>query len=107
MDDQGREVAVWLHDAAARRIVGITDATQPSTLSRWAIQGRLVREVGAGIWLRADTVQEFRPLPDGTVKQINWMFKSGELLVMWNAVLTIQAFDGPSAAKEIGFRPRE
>jgi hypothetical protein len=43
MDDQGREVAVWLHDPAARRIVGITDATQPSALSRWAIQGRPVR----------------------------------------------------------------
>ena len=66
------------------------------------MQGTIVEEVGVGLWLEADTIQEFRPVAKG-VKQVNWMFKSAQLLVRWDAIITIQAFDG--GAMEIGFKP--
>jgi len=94
-----REVAVWLHDDHARLIVGAAPANKPS---RWAIQGAIVEEVGVGLWLRTDTIQEFRPIAIG-VKQVNWQFASTQLLIRWDAVITIQVFEG--SGKEIGFKP--
>ena len=96
-DGKRRDVAVWLEDGAARLIVGASPANKPS---RWAIQGTIVEEVGVGVWLKADTFQEFRPLDKG-VKQVNWLFKSSQLLIPWAAVLTIQAFE--EGTKEMGF----
>ena len=91
-----RDVAVWLHDESARVIVGAPSAATPS---RWAVQGEIVEEVGAGLWLKANTVEEFRPGGG----QVNWLFKSSQLFIPWHAIVTIQAFEG--GAKEIGFRP--
>jgi len=99
MDENSRQVAVWLHDNHARLIVGAAPANNPS---RWAIQGTMVGESGVGLWLRTKTIQEFRPTTIGT-KQVNWQFASTELLVRWDAVITIQVFE--SSGKEIGFRP--
>jgi hypothetical protein len=62
-----RDVAVWLDDGWARLIVGAVPAQKPS---RWAIQGVIVEEVAVGVWPKADTVQEFRPLAKG-MKQVN------------------------------------
>jgi len=99
MDENSREVAVWLHDDHARLIVGAAPAKNPS---RWAIQGTMVGEIGVGLWLRTNTIQEFRPIAIGT-KQVNWQFASTELLIRWEAVITIQVFEG--SPKEIGFKP--
>jgi hypothetical protein len=85
-----RDVAVWLADGMARLIVGALPAAKPS---RWAVEGVIVEEVGVGIWLKANTIQEFRPL-NKRVKQVNWMFKSDQLLIRWDAIITIQAFEG-------------
>jgi hypothetical protein len=93
-----RDVAVWLEDGWARLIVGALPVEQSS---RWAVQGVIVEEVGVGLWLKADTIEEFRPLDRG-VKQVNWMFKSEQLLIKWEAIITIQAFEGGD--KEIGFK---
>ena len=92
------DVAVWLDDASARLIVGAGPAAIPS---RWVVQGVIVEEIGVGIWLKADTIQEFRP-PSMTGKQVKWMFKSSQLLIQWGAVITIQAFD--EGKIEIGFK---
>ena len=100
MDENSREVAVWLHDDRARLIVGAAPAT--NNPSRWAIQGTMVGENGVGLWLRTNTIQEFRPTTIGA-KQVNWQFASTELLVRWDAVITIQVFE--SSGKEIGFKP--
>lgn len=99
MYEKSREVAVWLHDNHARLIVGAAPANNPS---RWAIQGTIVEEIGVGLWLRTTTIQEFRPIAMGT-KQVNWQFASTELLIRWDAVITIQVFEG--SGKEIGFKP--
>ena len=99
-----RDVAVWLVDGMARLIVGAPPLPEDGTPSRWAIQGVIVdSEVGVGLWLKADTIQDFRPLAKGT-KRVNWLFKSSQLLIPWMAALTIQAFD--EGAKEMGFTPR-
>jgi hypothetical protein len=37
------------------------------------------------------------------VKQVNWQFASAELLIRWEGVITIQAFE--SSGKDIGFKP--
>ena len=55
-----------------------------------------------GLWLRTSAIQEFRPVSIG-VKQINWQFASTQLLIRWEAVITIQVFEG--SPKEIGFKP--
>jgi len=99
MDENPREVAVWLHDDHARRIVGAAPANNPS---RWAIQGTMVGEIGVGLWLRTNAIQEFRSSNFGT-KQVNWQFASTELLIRWDAIITIQVFE--SSGKEIGFKP--
>ncbi len=99
MMEKSREIAVWLHDDHARLIVGAAPANKPS---RWAIQGAIVEEVGVGLWLRTDAIQEFRPIAIG-VKQVNWQFASTQLLIRWDAVITIQVFEG--SGKEIGFKP--
>lgn len=99
MDEKSREVAVWLHDDKARLIVGAAPANNPS---RWAIQGIIVADIGVGFWLRTTTIHEFRPIAIG-VKQVNWQFASTELLIRWEAVITIQVFEG--SPKEIGFKP--
>ena len=103
MPKKRREVAVWLQDDAARLMVGaLPSGNLPS---RWAVQGEIVEEVMAGIWLKANTIQEFRPItsgPNQTTKQIDWLFKSEQLLIMWGAILTIQAFEGGQI--DIGFR---
>lgn len=98
--DKGREVAIWLHDDWGRLIVGALPAAKPS---RWVAQGVIVEEVSVGVWLKADTIQELRPLDKGGVKQVNWMFRSSQLLIRWDAVVTILAFEG--GAKQIGFTP--
>ena len=98
MDEKSREVAVWLYDDHARLIVGAAPATKPS---RWAILGTIVEEIGVGLWVRTYAVQEFRPVAIG-VKQVNWQSASTELLVRWDAIITIQGFEG--SAKEIGFK---
>src|SRR5438128_7961584 len=79
MDENSREVAVWLHDNHARLIVGAAPANNPS---RWAIQGTMVGEIGVGLWLRTNAIQEFRSSNFGT-KQVNWQFASTELLIRW------------------------
>jgi hypothetical protein len=97
-DERFSEVAVWLHDDHARLLVGAAPATRPS---RWAIQGSIADEIGVGLWLRANTIQEFRPVTSG-VKQVTWQFASTELLIRWDAIITIQVFEG--GGKEIGFK---
>ena len=37
------------------------------------------------------------------MKQVNWIFESSQLLIRWEAIVTIQAFEGDD--KEIGFKP--
>ena len=100
MDEKSREVAVWLYDDHARLIVGAPPAPANKP-SRWAIQGTIVEEIGVGLWVRTYTIQEFRPVAIG-VKQVNWQSTSTELLVRWDAIITIQGFEG--GAKEIGFK---
>jgi|SRR5215475_6060167 len=99
MMEKSREVAVWLHDDHARLMVGAAPANKPS---RWAILGTIVEQIGVGFWLRTSTLQEFRPVTIGA-KQVNWQFASSELLIRWEAVITIQVFEG--SPKEIGFKP--
>ena len=102
MAKKNPKVAVWLLDDWARRIVGAKPADEDSPPSRWAVQGVIVEEVSAGVWLKADTIDEFRPLHAG-VKQVNWIFNSDQLLVKWDAIITIQIFEGPNI--DIGFKP--
>lgn len=104
--EQRLNVAVWLKDEWARLIVGAPPAKTPS---RWATQGEIVEEVAVGLWLKTDTIKEFRPGAEefrpgaGRMKQVDWMFKSSQLLIRWEAIVTIQAFEGDD--KEIGFKP--
>jgi len=98
MMEKSGEVAVWLHDDHARLIVGAAPASKSS---RWAIRGTIVEEIGVGLWLRTRAIQEFRPVSIG-VKQINWQFVSTGLLIRWEAVITIQVFEG--SPQEIGFK---
>jgi len=93
------DVAIWLQDDWGRSVVDAKPGARPS---RWVIQGVIVEEVGAGVWVSGDTIKEFRPLDDGSVKHVSWVFKSSQLLIPWSAILTIQAFDG--GAKEFGFK---
>jgi hypothetical protein len=99
MDENSRIVAVWLHDDHARLIVGAAPAAKPS---RWAIEGTIVERIDVGLWLRTHAIHEFRPVTMGA-KPVNWRFTSTELLIRWEAVITIQAFE--SSGKEIGFKP--
>ncbi len=99
MDEKPRRVAVWLHDDHARLIVGAAPATKPS---RWAIEGTIVETITVGLWVRTHTIYEFRPFAVG-VKQVNWQFASTELLIRWEAVITIQVFE--SSGTDIGFKP--
>ena len=99
MEQKSKEVAVWLRDDHARAIVGAAPANNPS---RWAVQGIIGDDTGLGFWLRANIIQEFRPITNGT-KQITWRSTSTELLIRWDAVLTIQVFEG--GGDDIGFKP--
>ena len=99
MAENSRTVAVWLHDDHARLIVGAAPATKPS---RWAIEGTIVETIDVGLWLRTHAIHEFRVVTIG-VKQVNWQFASTELLIRWEAVITIQVFE--SSGKELGFKP--
>jgi hypothetical protein len=97
---QPKSVAVWLEDSRARLMVGAP--AQVAKRGRWAVDGTIIEDAGAGLWLKADTVQEFRSIAKG-VKQFNWVFKSSQLFIPWGAILTIQVFEG--GTKEIGFNP--
>jgi len=99
MDENSRIVAVWLHDDHARLVVGAAPAAKPS---RWAIEGTIVETIDGGLWLRTHAIHEFRPVTMGA-KPVDWRFASTELLIRWEAVITIQAFE--SSGKEIGFKP--
>jgi hypothetical protein len=101
MDGNSRIVAVWLHDDHARVIVGAAPAAKPS---RWAIEGTIVETNNVGLWLRTHAIHEFRPVTVGA-KSVNWRFTSTELLIRWEAVITIQAFE--SSGKDIGFTPAD
>ena len=98
------EVAVWLADDAARLIVGAQPAPEERGRSRWVTKGFIVDEVGGvGFWLQAHTIRELRPaVRKKPAKHVMWGFKSGQLFIRWDAVLTIQAFE--SEAKEVGFK---
>jgi hypothetical protein len=67
-----RVVAVWLHEEAARTIVGASHR-EGKPPSRWVIQGTIVEEVGFGVWLEADTIEELRR--GEMADRIEWMFK--------------------------------
>src|SRR5438445_13111877 len=99
MDENPREVAVWLHDDHARRIVGAAPANNPS---RWAIQGTMVGETGVGFGPRTKTIQEFGPTAIVT-KQVNCQFASAELLVRRSAGPPIQGLE--ITGNEIGYIP--
>jgi hypothetical protein len=94
---------VWLEDGAARRIVGAPWSEQAS---RWVVKGvRVGNEMGVGFWLKAEEtiIREIRPADEGKPPEhVLWGFKSGQLLIKWDAVLYIQGFEGE--AKEIGFK---
>jgi hypothetical protein len=103
MEKKKLEVAVWLLDGWARLIVDAPSAKNPS---RWVTQGTIVDEAAMGFWLKGDntqafTIQELRPVTGGA-KQVNWMFKSSQLFIRWDAIITIQAFEG--GAKDFGFK---
>jgi hypothetical protein len=76
-------------------------ATKPS---RWAIEGTIVETNNVGLWLRTHAIHEFRPVTMGA-KSVNWRFASTELLIRWEAVIMIQAFE--SSGKDIGFTPAD
>ena len=99
MTENSREIAIWLHDDHARLIVGAEPANKSS---RWAIRGTIVERIRVGLWLRTSVIEEFRPNSIG-VKRVNWQFTSSELLIRWEAVITIQVFE--DSPKEIGFKP--
>src|SRR5438876_8145705 len=97
-EEKSKEVAIWLSDGYGRLLVGAAGAQKSG---RWVTQGTIVEEIGAGVWLKTDTIQEFRPVAKG-VKRVDWMFKSSQLLVRWDGIITIQVFEG--GVKEIGFK---
>src|SRR5262245_54217592 len=90
-------VCVWLEDGVARLIVGAPPRDQDERPDRWAVQGDITEDVGAGLWLKAGTVQQFLQREDGLRKLADWTFKSPELFIPWQAVLTIQAFEGETS----------
>jgi len=84
-DREAHSVAIWLEDSRARLMVGAP--AQVAKRSRWAADGTIVEDAGAGLWLKADTVLEFRPIAKG-VKQVNWVFMSSQLFIPWGAIGT-------------------
>jgi hypothetical protein len=97
------EIAVWLEDGAARKIVGAPSSDQAS---RWVVKGvRVGDELGVGFWLKVEEtiIREIRPADElKPPKHVLWGFKSGQLFIKWDAVLYLQGFEGE--AKEIGFK---
>jgi hypothetical protein len=103
MNLEGKYLAVWLHDEAAKLFLGLPQST---TESRWAVLGMGVSEGESlhGLWLEVDTLQE-RKGPDANVAR-NWRVRPPVCLIKWEWIITIQVL-GEEIDKlpQFGFRP--
>ena len=106
MNLEGKYLAVWLHDEAAKLLLGLP---QPTTESRWAVLGvaQPDAETPNGLWIEVDVLQE-RKGPDAKVIR-KWKLQPlphRVCLIRWPWIITVQVLGEPvSETPEFGFVP--
>ena len=95
MLENKQRVAVWLLDEWARALLA---APASQVQSRWVAMGSVVEVVPQGIWLASGRIEEWKP----DDKRVAWKFTPRTLLIRWEAVITVQVFEGQE--KGIGFK---
>jgi hypothetical protein len=99
-DGAGPEVAVWLHDEAAKLFLGLT-GKRPE--SRWVINAA-VDDHGQslGVWVEVGHIEERRPASGrraGKGKR-NYTLNPARCLIRWDYIITVQLLAEEGAVYE-------
>ena len=91
------QVGLWLHDPAAKLLLGLTEHGRP--VSRWVVVGKVVDPNWSPIGALVDVayVEELRPSPDHTDARISWTVHPGQCVIRWDYIITVQRMaDAPA-----------
>ena len=93
-----QQVAIWLHDPAAKLFLGL-DAKRP--VSRWVAVGTVLEMASPiGVWLDVSFVEERRLGPKGKSKRVRYGVKPGQCLIRWEYIITIQNLKDAEAPED-------
>jgi hypothetical protein len=86
--EPGQQVAIWLHDKAAKLFLGLNEK---HPVSRWIAIGEVVDRPNApiGVWVDVTYVEERRPSTKGKVKRVRYGVKPGQCLIRWDYMITL------------------
>ena len=117
----GQTIGIWLHDDAARRLVGAAGAV---AASRWLLVGTVSAEELApiGVWVDVDHMVEWRvkraPGPRLSVddvarfqeistQKVIWTVTAGSCLIRWDYIITAQLVRHGRDAADFEWRARD
>ena len=85
--EPGQQVAIWLHDHAAKLFLGLN---AKHSVSRWVAIGKVVDLPSSpiGVWVDVTYVEERRPSTKGKIKRIRYDVKPGQCLMRWDYMIT-------------------
>src|SRR3989338_2605311 len=89
----GQQVAIWLHDAAAKLFLGLGEK---HPVGQWVAVGEVMDIPSPiGVWINISYVEERRPVDEGKTKLVRYGVKPGQCLIRWDYVITAQNLKAP------------
>ena len=99
--EAGQQVAIWLHDEAARLFLVTTRKPEDGEVSGWFIDGTIMdRQAPISVWVDIAYVEERRTLLDGTQKIIRYGVRPGKCLVRWEYIIKVQLLEDAKTPPE-------
>lgn len=87
--EPGQQVAIWLHDKAAKLFLGL-DERHPT--SRWVAVGTILPlpHPPIGLWVNVEYVEERRPSTGNKLERVRYGVKPGQCVIRWDYMITAQ-----------------
>jgi hypothetical protein len=107
--EPGDLLAIWLHDAAAKLLLGIHNVERPE--SRWVVVGSVIASSPSpiGVWISIQRFEERRPAtesPDAKdAKRVLWTVNPSECLIRYEYIITAQRLKGAEPPDDPRPRP--
>jgi hypothetical protein len=103
---EGKYLAVWIMDSAAKLFLALP---QPTTASRWSARGVVRGESPHGIWLDVEALQERKGSDSkkgfGSKLVREWTVKPPLCLIRWDWIITAHVWgEEQPVDREFGFR---
>ena len=99
--DPEQQVAIWIHDEAARLFLATLRKPDEGETSAWFINGVMInRQAPIGVWVDVAYVEERRTQADGTRKTIRYGMKPGQCVVRWEYIIKVQLLEDAKTPPE-------